>query len=212
MSLVDPAAERYAEAHTSAPDAPVATLRAETVASTPIPQMAGGYVEVKLLEALVVATRATRVLEIGTFTGVSAISMASRLPAGGTLITLEADPAAAEIARRHIAASPVADKIELVLGDATESIHSVEGPFDVVFIDAWKSDYPVYYEAALSKLAPHGVIVADNVFRQGTVLEVEPVEAEALALKAFADDVRADPRVECAMLTVGDGLLLIWKR
>jgi caffeoyl-CoA O-methyltransferase len=152
------------------------------------------------------------VLEVGTFTGVSAISMASRLPDGGMLITLEADPATAEIARRHIAASPVADRIELVLADATESIHEVEGPFDVVFIDAWKSDYPVYYEAALSKLAPHGVIVADNVLRQGTVLDPEPLEEEAAAMRAFADRVRADPRVDCAMLTVGDGLLLIWKR
>ncbi len=212
VSLVDPAAVRYAKAHTSAPDPSVATLRTETDASMPVPEMAGGYVEAKLLEALVVATRATRVLEVGTFTGVSAISMASRLSAGGRLITLESDAATAEIARRHIAASPFADRIELVLGDATESIHDVEGPFDVVFIDAWKTDYPVYYEAALSKLAPHGVIVADNVLRQGTVLEDEQLDEEAMALKVFADDVLADPRVDCALLTVGDGLLLIWKR
>ena len=118
MDLVDPSAERYAVAHTSGPDASVAALRAETVASTSVPQMAGGHVEAKLLEALVVATRATRMLEVGTFTGVSAISMASRLADGGKLITLEADPANAEIARRHIAASPVADRIEMVFGDA----------------------------------------------------------------------------------------------
>ena len=97
--------------------------------------------------------------------------MASRLPDGGRLITLEGDAANAEIARRHIAASPVADRIELIFGDATESIHNVEGPFDLVFIDAWKHDYPAYYEAVLPKLAEHGVIVADNVLRQGTVLE-----------------------------------------
>ena len=188
------------------------SLRAETEATMPVPQMAGGLVEARLLEALVVATRATRVLEIGTFTGVSAISMASRLAEGGMVITLEADPVAAEIARRHIAASPYAGRIELVFGDALESLDRLEGPFDVVFVDAWKTDYPAYYEAVLPKLAPHGVIVADNVFRWGTALEDEPTEEEAVVLRRFNDDVLADPRVDCAMLTVGDGLLLIWQR
>ncbi len=212
MSLVDPAAERYAVEHTSPPDAALTALRAETEATMPVPQMAGGLVEGRLLEALVVATRATRVLEIGTFTGVSAISMASRLAEGGTVITLEADPVAAEIARRHIAASPYADRIELVLGDARESLELLEGPFDLVFVDAWKTDYPAYYEAVLPKLAPHGVIVADNVFRWGTVLEEGPADDEAVVLRRFNDDILADPRVDCAMLTVGDGLLLIWRR
>ena len=138
--------------------------------------------------------------------------MASRLAEGGKVITLEADPVAAEIARRHIAASPYADRIELVFGDALESLDRLEGPFDVVFVDAWKTDYPAYYEAVLPKLAPHGVIVADNVFRWGTALEDEPAEEEAVILKRFNDDVVADPRVDCAMLTVGDGLLLIWQR
>ena len=208
--LVDPAAERYAIEHTSPPDGAVATVRAETEASMRVPQMAGGLVEAKLLEALVVATRAQRVLEIGTFTGVSALSMASRLPDGGKVVTLEADPAHAEVARRHFAASPFADRIELVVGDALESIHHVEGPFDVVFIDAWKRDYPAYFDAVVPKLAPHGVIVADNVLRDGTVLEAEPEEEEARALQAFADQVLADPRVDSALLTVSDGLLLVW--
>jgi caffeoyl-CoA O-methyltransferase len=212
VSLVDPTAERYTIGHTSPPDAALASLRAETEATMPVPEMAGGLVEARLLEALVVATRATRVLEIGTFTGVSALSMAARLAEGGKVITLEADPVAAEIARRHIAASPYADRIELVFGDALESVGRLEGPFDVVFVDAWKTDYPTYYEAVLPKLAPHGVIVADNVFRWGTALEDQPAEEEAIVLRRFNDDVLADPRVDCAMLTVGDGLLVIWRR
>ena len=138
--------------------------------------------------------------------------MASRLAEGGKVITLEADPVAAEIARRHVAASPYADRIELVFGDAFESLNRLEGPFDVVFVDAWKTDYPAYYEAVLPKLAPHGVIVADNVFRWGTALEDDPAEEEAVILQQFNDHVVADPRVDCAMLTVGDGLLLIWRR
>ena len=210
--VVDPDAERYAIEHTSPPDAAVAELRAETEASQAHPEMAGGHVEAKLLEALVVATSARRVLEIGTFTGVSALSMASRLPDGGRLITLEKDPAHAEVARRHFASSPFGDRIELVFGDALESLRHVEGPFEVVFIDAWKPDYLQYYEAVVPKLAPNGVIVADNVLRHGTVLEPEPAESAARALQAFADHVLADPRVDSALLTVSDGLLLIWLR
>ncbi len=211
MDLVDPAVESYAVAHTSPPDDSLAALRAETE-TMPVPQMAGGRVEVKLLEALVVATRARRVLEIGTFTGVGAISMASRLPEDGRLITLEADPAHAEVAARYIAASPYADRIELRLGDARELVHDVEGPFEVVWLDAWKRDYVAYYEALLPKLAAHGVLAADNVLRQGTVLEAEPAEEEARAIQKFNDHVLADDRVDSALLTVADGVLLVWRR
>lgn len=212
MDLVDPRIEAYAIAHTSRPGPIVAALRAETEETMPVPQMAGGLVEAMLLEALVVATRAMRVLEIGTFTGVGAISMASRLAPGGKLFTLEADPVHAEIARRHIEASPYADRIELVLGDARESVHALEGPFDVVFVDAWKTDYPTYLEAVLPKLAPHGVIVADNVLYSGKVLDEAPEEEGAAAMRAFAAQVAEDPRVDSTLLTVGDGLLLIWRR
>ena len=211
MDLVDPRAEHYAVEHSSPPEAAVAALRAETDETMANAQMALRPVEAKLLEALVVATSATRVLEIGTFTGVSALSMAARMKEGGTLITLEADPAHAEVAARHFAASPLADRIELIVGDARETLGRIEGPFDVVFIDAWKRDYPLYYEAVLPKLAPHGVIVADNVLRSGTVLE-EDRDVDAQALRDFADQVLADPRVDSALLTVGDGLLLVWRR
>lgn len=210
--MLDPAIETYAVEHTTAPVALVAAVRAETDASMPVPEMAGGLVEAKLLEALVVATRAVRVLEIGTFTGVSALSMASRLSEGGTVVTLEADEGNAAIARRNIEASPWANRIELVLGDALESIHRVEGPFDLVFVDAWKRDYIAYYEAVLPKLAAHGVIVADNVLWQGSVAVADASGAEVAAMRAFAEHVQADDRVDNALLTVGDGLLLIWKR
>ena len=210
MDLVDPRAEQYALEHTSPSDTAVSALRTETEETMRTPQMALRPVEAKLLEALVVATRARRVLEVGTFTGVSALSMAARLPEGGTLITLEADPRHAEVAARHFAASAFADRIELIVGDARETVREVEGPFDIVFIDAWKQDYLEYFEAVVPKLAPHGVIVADNVLRSGTVLQEEPDEPEARALQAFAAQVLADPRVDSTLLTVGDGLLLAW--
>jgi predicted O-methyltransferase YrrM len=210
--VIDPSIERYAIDHTTPPAPAVAAVRAETEASTPRPQMAGGLVEAKLLEALVVATRARRVLEIGTFTGVSALSIASRLSAGGTVITLEGNEEVADIARRHIDASPWRDRIELRLGDALVLVEGIEGPFDLVFIDAWKRDYISYYEAVLPKLADHGIIVADNVLWGGTVVDPKADDEEARGVRAFADHVSADERVDSALLTVADGLLLVWKR
>ena len=207
-----PEIEEYAIAHTTGPSPAVARLRVETETTMSVPQMAGGRVETLLLEALVTATRATRVLEIGTFTGVTALSIAERLPAGGVVITLEVDERHAAIARRHFDASPVRDRIQLVVGNALETLETLDGPFDVVFIDAWKSDYLAYYEAVVPKLADHGVIVADNVLRGGTVLDPAGGDEGAKALAAFADHVQADDRVDNALLTVADGLLLIWKR
>ena len=211
MDLVDPRIEEYAITHTTAPRDEVAALRDE-VSTMPQPAMAGGIVEVKLLEALVVASRARRVLEIGTFVGVTALSIAARLPADGEVVTLERDQENAAIARRRFAASPHRCRIRLIEGDAHESLATLEGPFDVVFIDAWKRDYPAYYEAVLPKLADHGVIVADNVLFSGRVLGPAETGEDTVALRRFADQVHADPRVDNAMLTVADGLLVIWKR
>ena len=204
--------EQYAVAHTTVPSPAVAALRHETDSNMPVPEMAGGLVETRLLEALVTATRAMRVLEIGTFTGVTALSIAERLPAGGVIVTLEVDEEHAAIARRHFDASPVRDRIQLVVGNALEIVETLDGPFDVVFIDAWKPDYFAYYEAVLPKLAGHGVIVADNVLREGDVLDPEKADEGTRALIAFAAHVQADDRVDNALLTVADGLLLIWKR
>jgi caffeoyl-CoA O-methyltransferase len=209
---VDPEIFGYAVSHTTPPGDEVSALRAETDASLAMPQMAGGIVESRLLEALVVATRARRVLEIGTLTGVSALSMASRLPDGGTVVTLEADPHVAAIARRHFASSRHGAKIHLIEGDARDAVTTLEGPFELVFIDASKHDYGHYYETLLPKLADHGLIVADNVLWRGQVLDAGTRDEETIALQAFTERVQADPRVDNALLTVADGLLLIWRR
>ena len=154
--------------------------------------MMSGVVVARLLEALVVATRARRVLEIGTFTGYGALSIAARLPAGGTVVTLEADAGRAEMARGHIAASPDAAKVELLEGDARAIVPTLDGPFDLVFIDAWKGDYPHYYEAVLPKLADHGLIVCDNVLWGGDVVDPAPDDDNGRALAAFNDLVQRD--------------------
>jgi caffeoyl-CoA O-methyltransferase len=210
--MINAAIERYAAEHTSPPSPELADVESSTQEETPRPQMMTGRVEARLLEAFVVASGATRVLEVGTFTGHGALSMASRLEPGGRVVTIEYDDHLAGIARRNIEASAYAEMIELVQGDANEVIPTLEGPFDLVFLDAWKIDYLRYYEAALPKLAPHGVLVADNVLWHGEVIDESTTDAETRALREFNDHVQRDERVDNALLTVGDGLLVVWRR
>jgi caffeoyl-CoA O-methyltransferase len=211
MDITDSAVDRYAAEHTTPPPPHLAEVTEATRARTRSPQMRSGMVEARLLEALVVAGRPARVLEIGTFTGYGALSLAARLPEGGKVITMEADEEYAAMARRHIESSPDAAKIELITGDAREIVARLDGPFDLVFIDAWKSDYPHYYDAVLPKLSDHGLIVCDNVLWSGGVADPSNTDENTAAMRAFNDKVQQDPRVTNALLTVGDGLMLIWR-
>src|SRR5436305_8420134 len=159
--------ERYVEEHTTPVAEALQTLDRETHEQLSSPQMLSGPVEGRLLEALVFSIGAKRVLEIGTYSGYSALSMAAGLPPDGRLVTLELDEERAAFARRHIEASPYADRIELRIGPALESIAELPGPFDFVFIDADKEGYPGYYEASLERLSERGLIAVDNTLRRG---------------------------------------------
>jgi caffeoyl-CoA O-methyltransferase len=203
-------AERYADSYTTPPSAAVAALLAETQEVTPFPIMAGGIKEARLLQALVALMDARRVLEIGTFTGATALALAEALPAEGQVVTIESDESVAEVARRHFDASPHGAKVELHLGDARQIVTSLSGPFDLVFIDAWKQHYIDYYEATLPKLSERGVIVADNVIWYGLPFNSAATDAETEGVRAFVEYVNADDRTRQVLLTVGDGLLLIW--
>ena len=208
-SLQLPGIEAYAEAHTSPEPAHLATLAAETQRLSRDAQMMVGQLEGETLAFLVHMLRPQHVLEIGTFTGYSSLAMAAALPPGGRITTLDIDPVHAEIARRQIAASPFADRIEVRLGPAIETLTSLAGPFDLAFIDADKGGYRDYYEAILPKLSSHGVIAVDNVLWSGQVLGREARDTDTRALQAFNDAVVRDPRVRCVMLPVRDGLTLI---
>jgi predicted O-methyltransferase YrrM len=202
--------EDYVAAHST----PVPPLLAELIATTQRETgdqavMLSGQVEGGLLQMLVFASGARRVLEIGTFTGFSAQMMAAALPPDGTLITCDLDPRTIETARGFFKRSPHGAKIELREGPALETIARLDGPFDLVFIDADKENYENYYEAALPLLAPRGLIVVDNVLWSGDVLH--PQDARARAIAAFNDHVRNDPRVAVVLLTVRDGLSIIRK-
>jgi caffeoyl-CoA O-methyltransferase len=156
--------------------------------------------------------RPTTVLEIGTFTGYSSLSMAEALMPGGRIITCDISEEHVAIAREHVSASPYADRIEFRVGPAIETLESLSGPFDLVFIDADKTGYVDYYEAVLPKLSPHGVILADNVLWSGRVLDPDEDDDNTRAIRAFNDHVVADQRVEVVVLTVRDGLSIIRRR
>lgn len=168
----------------------------------------------KLLHILALSIGARSILEIGTLGGYSTIWLARALPAGGRLISLEADPKHAEVARANIARANLADIVEVRLGRALETLSQLAaeglGPFDLVFIDADKPGYIDYYEAVLPKLADDGVILADNTLAGGNA--IAPNDTMSKAIARFNDHVRADDRVECVLLTIRDGITLIRKR
>ena len=208
--IVEPQIEEYAEEHTSPDGELFERLAEETRAETSAPQMMVGRIEGQFLARLVRLSGARRILELGTFTGYSSISMASALPDDGRIITCDIDPEATAIARRYMDESGHGDKIEIRLGPALETIETLEGPFDLVFIDADKPSYRAYYEAALPLLAEDGVIIADNVLWSGRVAE-EGGDESTQAIKDFNEHVRNDDRVVSVMLTVRDGMTLIQK-
>lgn len=208
--LISAAVKDFAATYTTPFDGPLAAASDWTRANAASPGMMAGVPEARLLEALIVVSGARSVLELGTFTGVGTLAMAAALPTGGRVVTLERDPDNAAIARRNIAASALADRVELIEGDARETLPLLEGPFDVVWIDAWKADYPWYLEVVLPKLGPRGIIVADNLFRNGAVLPPATDDESTRGLLDFARQVQADDRLHNVLLTIGDGVLLAW--
>jgi caffeoyl-CoA O-methyltransferase len=210
--LIDDALEAYIEAHTTAPEPHLAALAEETRETLTAPQMLTGTVEGRFLEMLVWIGRPQLVLELGTYSGYSALAMAAALPPGGRIVTCELDEERADFAQRHIDATPYADRIELRRGPGLETIASLDGPFDLVFIDADKVNYVNYYEAVLPKLAERGLIVADNTLWSGNVVGDEDQSEAAVAIRAFNDHVRADERVLCVQLSVRDGITLVRRR
>ena len=209
-NLVDPEVELYAAAHTTPPPPFLESVEASTREGFAAWGMMVGRLEGRFLEMLLFASQATRVLEIGTFTGYSAIAMAAGLGPGGSIISLEVDPHHAVTARGNIAAAGLESRISVIEGPALQSLGELQGPFDVVFIDADKVSYDAYYEATLPKLARHGLIVVDNTLQGGGVLSrtEQPNEA-AKALRAFNDKVVNDRRVVCVLTTIRDGVTLI---
>jgi caffeoyl-CoA O-methyltransferase len=210
--IVESQVEEYAEAHSSPEDERFARLAAETREKTTAPGMMVGLLEGRFLGVLVRSLQARRVLELGTFTGYSSISMALALPPGGRVITCDVNEETTAIARRYAEEAAVADRIDYRLGPALDTIAGLDGPFDLVFIDADKENYVNYYEATLPLLADGGLMVVDNTLWSGRVADPEADDESTRAIRALNDRVLADPRVDNVLLTVRDGMNLVWRK
>lgn len=212
MTLLSDALTAYVHDHTTAEAQLFLDLRDETFAKLESPQMQVGRVEGRFLELMVKVTGAKRVLEVGTFSGYSALAMAAGLPADGKLITCDVDPIATEIAKRYWARAAWGHKIELRLGDAKatlEQLRTAGERFDLVFIDADKSGYISYFDLALDMLPVGGVILADNTLWSGRV--IEPQSESDHAIVRFNEHVKNSPRVEQVLLSVRDGIMFCRK-
>ena len=209
MDFIDKKIEQYAFDHTSEEGELLRRLEKETYEKLEIPQMTTGRIEARLLKLLARLVGAQRILEIGTFGGYSALSMAEALPEDGTLVTCDEDPVAIAFAQKYFSESPHGEKIQQMEGPALESIKKLTGTFDMAFIDADKINYSNYYEAILPMIRPGGLIAVDNVLWSGRVLD--PQDESDRAIHQFNERVVKDQRVESVLLTVRDGLNCIIK-
>jgi caffeoyl-CoA O-methyltransferase len=196
--------EAYAERYTTARADVFDRLGAETKETQDAPQMMVGTIEGAFLSFLVAMTQAKRVLEIGTFTGWSAIAMARALPPDGRLVSCDIDEETTAVARRYAEEAGVADRIDFRVGPGLETVASLEGPFDLAFIDADKGGYVDYYEAILPKLSPNGSIAADN-----TLFGLDSDGENARGISRFNEHVLHDDRVEAVLLPFREGVTLI---
>lgn len=210
--LVRPEIEDYAGASTTPEPELLQEVARQTEALGERSRMLTGRLEGRLLNFLVGLVRPQQVLEIGCFTGYSALSMAEALPEGGRLYTCEISREHADIAQANFDRSPFGDRIQLCFGPALDTIANLDGPFGFVFVDADKSNYPRYYEAVLPKLAEGGLIAFDNVLWSGRVLDDDDDTDDTAAIRTLNARLAQDDRVEVVMLTVRDGLTLVRRR
>jgi caffeoyl-CoA O-methyltransferase len=211
-TVADRDLEAYAEAHSSAQPAYLRQVAEHTREFSVAHGMLVGPVVGRLLAMLVSLSGARRILEVGTYTGYSALCMAEALPEDGSIVTCEVDPDHARMAAQHIADSPWGDRIEIRFGRALKTIAGLEGPFDLVHIDAEPTGYPAYLEAVLPRLAERGFVVAHNVLGRGRVLDRDSADADTRAFAEFNESVGRDMRLECVVLTVSEGVTIIRPR
>jgi caffeoyl-CoA O-methyltransferase len=209
--LVSTDIEAYAQLHSMPESDLCRALREETQRRMESPQMIVGPLEGAFLKMMTQLVQATSVLEIGMFTGYSALCFAEALPTEGTVLTCELDEESAALARRYFARSPIGKKIEIRMGPALETMRYLKGPFDLIFIDADKINYVNYYRRSLDLLSPQGVILIDNVLWDGDVLKQPAPDEKTAAIQELNRTVSSDPRVTAVLVTIRDGVLVIRK-
>lgn len=203
--------EEYMERHTEREPDVLARLAGDTHRHVLRPRMLSGNMQGQFLRMLCRMMGARRVLEIGTFTGYSAIAMAMGMDEG-IVHTIDVNDELEEMVREYIRRSGLEERIVFHVGDAREVVRSLEGPFDLVFIDADKRQYAEYYRLVIDKVRTGGVIVADDVLWEGKVLEEEGRDAQTRGILEFNDLVQEDERVENVMFPIRHGLMLIRKK
>lgn len=212
MEWIKPSAENYATQYTSPTDDVLQKIYTDTLANHPMHRMISGPIQGKFLQFISSWIKPTYILEIGTFTGYSAICLAEGLQPGGELHTIELRQEDANTAWKNICTAGMDQKIRLHTGNATDIIPKLDYSWDIVFIDADKTGYSAYYSMVLPRLSKDGLIIADNVLFHGDVLESELKGKNAKAIDAFNRQVAADESTEQILLTVRDGLMLIKKK
>ena len=177
------------------------------------PRMLSGHLQGRFLKMLCRMARPARVLEIGTYTGYATLCLAEGLPTGGHVDTIELNDEMEDFIRKYLDQSPFRDRVTLHIGDARAVIPTLEGAFDLVFIDADKRHYSAYYDLVFPRVRPGGLILADNTLWDGHVVESPtPTDRQTLGIMAFNDKIKRDERVEKVILPLRDGLTLIWKK
>ena len=205
--------DEYISKHSDAEPEYLAKINRATHVKLINPRMCSGHLQGRVLSMFCHMIQPNRILELGTFTGYSALCIAEALPEGGVLHTIECDDELEDFILQNFAGSEYADKIQLHIGDALTEIEKLNETFDLVFIDADKREYLDYYEAVLPKLRRGGYILADNTLWDGKVLKaVEPNDKQTIEIMRFNDFVAADARVEKVILPLRDGLTLIRKK
>lgn len=211
MHFIDEKIIHYAEKYTTAHAALLDELENETWKKCLMPRMISGKLQGRLLSFLSRLKKPCRALEIGTFTGYSAICLSEGLSADGLLITIEKNEEFLPIIEKYLKKAALTEKVQVKIGDAAHLIPSLDGPFDLVFIDADKENYPLYLHLLKQKISEGGLIIADNVLWSGKVLQPDKNDAETMALIEYAETIHNDPNFITVMLPVRDGLMLSMK-
>lgn len=208
MHFLEPPLEAFVEQYTSAPGPVLEQIERDTYARQYMPQMLSGKVVGRFLSIISKLLQPRCVLDLGTFTGYSAICLSEGLHPQGVLYTIDVNDELQEVVRANLRQAGIAHRVKYLIGNAVQLIPEIPGPFDLVFLDADKENYPVYYELVRQRMQPGGIIIADNVLWSGKVVEPNP-DADTSGLLRFCRAVREDSGVDHVLLSVRDGLMVV---
>jgi predicted O-methyltransferase YrrM len=211
MNLVSPEIEKYIEAHTTDESEVLQQLNRKTQTDVLMPQMLSGKVQGQFLKFISQMVRPERVLEIGTFTGYAAICLAEGLTENGKLFTIDINEELEAIVKTHVEKAGLQNKIIQIIGNAAQEIQQLDETFDLVFIDADKQNYGLYFDLVIDKVRTGGIILADNVLWSGKIIQ-EQKDKDTQKLAEFNDKVQQDNRVENVIVSIRDGIMMIRKK